>query len=125
MPSAGRRPGPPLEPFVAGLAVNIDERVERRRQPDVLALAVRAEPLGKPDRAHVCPVDAVDDRVPLELVEHPVQDGDGAFKGVALALSAGKQAPSHLASRPAAVVAPRLPRADAPEPASGRLFDYR
>src|SRR5690606_3369184 len=85
----------------------------------------RSEPFGQPDRRVVLLVDAVDDLIPAEGIEDPVDGRRGAFECVALAVRAAYQAPAHLAPGPAARFTARVPRAEPADPSARLLLDDR
>src|SRR3546814_5758163 len=75
----------PCVPLFAGLAPDVDREVLERHRQRAAAQPARPQPLRDPLRRRVAGVDAVDDVVPAQVLEGPV-DGSGAhFRCVALA----------------------------------------
>src|SRR5262245_11553684 len=93
------------------LAVNVDLMVlERRREHEFLAFELRSQAEREFDRWRVGFVDAVDDVIPAETVERPIDRGDCAFVGQALPCGAALHAPADFVAGPIAFLAARTPR---------------
>src|SRR3546814_10673146 len=72
-------------PLRAGLAPDVDREVLERRRQHAAAQPARTQPLRDPLRCRVAGVDAVDDVVPAQVLEGPVDGGGARFRCVALA----------------------------------------
>src|SRR3546814_177238 len=110
----------PCVPLFAGLAPDVDREVLERHRQRAAAQPARPQPLRDPLRRRVAGVDAVDDVVPAQVLEGPV-DGSGArFRCVALAPGTRVERIADLVARPAF----RLPRPDLPHPQATGLLDH-
>src|SRR3546814_883185 len=103
-------------PLRAGLAPDVDREVLERRRQHAAAQPARTQPLRDPLRCRVAGVDAVDDVVPAQVLEGPVDGGGARFRCVALAPGTRVERIADLVARPAF----RLPRPDLPHPQATR-----
>src|SRR5690606_12778790 len=115
------QPFPVLQPLPPRLPPDLDlVAVGRRRQHAAFAQQPRTEPLRHLLRRHVGGRDAVDDVLPAEVRERPVDRRGHRLDGIALAPGLWMEGIADLVARPAI----RPPRPGLPDPQPGFLLDH-